>query len=106
MNEINQRIMSLTRKKMEESGEYNREAFREFIEESIEYYLEKGELSQDDNLDAIQEELMGMYSEVESEEAEDIEIDEEEEDDTESLEELGDKERENEVEPLEDEEKF
>jgi hypothetical protein len=78
MDEIKQKILTLTKKKMKESGEYGREAFRGFIEESIEHYLEKGELTEEDDLDAIQEELMELYSEVENEEVEEPEIGDEE----------------------------
>ena len=72
-------ILELTRTKMREAGEYSREAYREFIEESIEYYLEKGRLSDEDDLDAIREELMGMFEEIESEEVEERELGDEEE---------------------------
>jgi hypothetical protein len=76
-------ILELTRTKMREAGEYSREAYREFIEESIEYYLEKGRLSDEDDLDAMREELMGMFEEIESEEVEDREIGEEDEEERE-----------------------
>jgi hypothetical protein len=63
-------ILELTKTKMREAGEFTREAYRGFIEESIEYYLEKGRLSDEDDLDAITEELMAMYETVEAEETE------------------------------------
>lgn len=69
MDQIMQDILQLTRKKMRESGEYDREAFRQYIEESIEYYLEKGRLTDDDNLDLIQEQLMELFNDVEDREA-------------------------------------
>jgi hypothetical protein len=81
-----QDILELTKTKMREAGEFSREAYREFIEESIEYYLEKGRLSDEDDLDAITEELMAMYEDVKSEEVDGSEFgieneDEDEEDD-------------------------
>jgi hypothetical protein len=79
MEEINQTILELTKTKMREAGEYSREAYEEFIEESINYYLEKGRLSDEDDLDAIKEELLSMYEEVENEEVEERELGDEEE---------------------------
>jgi len=93
-------ILELTKTKMREAGEYSREAYREFIEESIEYYLEKGRLSDEDDLDAMREEIMSMFEEVESEEVEGLEVGEK--DDVEEESEGG--EREDKIEPLEDEE--
>jgi phage gp36-like protein len=94
-------ILELTKTKMREAGEFSREAYREFIEESIEYYLEKGRLSDEDDLDSMREELMSMFEEVESGEVEGLEVDEDD-DDIEEESEGG--EREDKVEPLEDEE--
>jgi hypothetical protein len=107
MDEIKQDILNLAKKKMRESGEYSREAYRQFIEESIEYYLEKDRLTEEDDLDAIQEELMEMYNDIEDEEADDdLDIGDEEalKEEEEEMEEEG--EREDKVEPLEDEEKY
>jgi hypothetical protein len=78
MDEAMQDVLELARTKMREAGEYTPEAFREFIEESIDYYLEKGRLSEEDDLDAIKEELIKMYDEIESAEVEEREIGEEE----------------------------
>lgn len=69
MDEIMQDILQLARKKMRESGEYDREAYRQYVEESIDYYLEKGRLTEEDNLDLIQEQLMELHGEVEDKEA-------------------------------------
>jgi hypothetical protein len=56
-----EKILSLTKKKMNESGAYSREAYEQFVEESIDYYLQKGELSDDDNLQFLGDQLMEMY---------------------------------------------
>jgi hypothetical protein len=69
MDEITKEILELARKKMRESGEYDREAFRQYVEESIDYYLEKGRLTQEDNLDLIQEQLMELHGAIEDKEA-------------------------------------
>jgi preprotein translocase subunit SecA len=79
MEEISQDILELARSKMREAGSYTREAFRDFIEESIEYYYEVGRLSEEDDLDALKEELMEMYNEVEGKEVEEREVGDEEE---------------------------
>ena len=63
-----QKILNLARKKMRESGEYSREAFRQFLEESLEYYVEKGEISEDENSDMMLEELLERYNDVENRE--------------------------------------
>ncbi|MBU4216642.1 hypothetical protein L6270_00635 [Candidatus Parcubacteria bacterium] len=59
-----EKILSLTKKKMNESGAYSREAFEQFVEEAIDYYLQKGELSDDDNLEFIEDQVMEMYDVV------------------------------------------
>ena len=62
-------ILQLARKKMLEAGEYDREAYRQCVEESIDYYLEEGKLSEEDNLDLIQAQLMELHNDVEDREA-------------------------------------
>lgn len=68
MEEIKQKIITLTRKKMRESGEYNREAFREFLEESVDFYISRGEISEEENIDLILDELSEMYNHIEEKE--------------------------------------
>ena len=65
-----QEILDLTRKKMRESGEYDRPAFHEYLEESIQYFLEKGRLSDDVDLDLIKEQILERYNEIEEREGE------------------------------------
>ncbi len=79
MDEIAQLILELAKTKMREAGNFSREAFHDFIEESIEYYYEIGRLSEEDDLDALTEELMEMYNEVEDGEVEERELSDEEE---------------------------
>jgi hypothetical protein len=69
MDEIMQEVLALAKKKMREAGEYDREAFHEFLEESIDYYITKGKLTDEDDLDAIKEELLEMYNDTETREA-------------------------------------
>jgi hypothetical protein len=82
MEEAVKDVLELTRTKMREAGEYSREAYEEFVEESINYYLEKGRLSDEDDLDAIKEELLGMFSQIESEEVEGMGLDNENEEES------------------------
>jgi len=58
-------ILNLVKKKMQEQGAYDRDAYKQFIEETIDYFLEKGKLTDDDNLEFIENRLLDMWSEVE-----------------------------------------
>lgn len=58
-------ILILVKKKMREQGGYNRDAYKQFVDETISYFLEKGKLTDDDNLEFIETRLMDMWSGVE-----------------------------------------
>ncbi|MDD5071248.1 MAG: hypothetical protein PHQ42_00725 [Patescibacteria group bacterium] len=60
-----QEILNLVKKKMKEQGAYDREAYKQFIEETIDYFEEKGKLTDDDNLEFIEDQLLDMWEEVE-----------------------------------------
>jgi hypothetical protein len=79
MDETSQLILELAKTKMREAGNFTREAWHDFIEESIEYYYEIGRLSEEDDLDALTEELMEMFNEIENDEVEERELSDEEE---------------------------
>ena len=55
-------ILSLVKKKMREQGAFEREAYKHLVTETIDYFLEKGKLTDDDNLEFIENRLMEMYS--------------------------------------------
>jgi hypothetical protein len=76
MDEAVRDVLELTKTKMREAGEYSREAYEEFIDESINYYLEKGRLSEEDDIDSIKEELSSIYEDIQSDEIEDNELEE------------------------------
>ena len=57
-------ILELVKKKLREQGGYNREAYKNFIRETIDYFLEKGKLTDDDNLEFIENRLLDMWPEV------------------------------------------
>jgi polyhydroxyalkanoate synthesis regulator phasin len=66
MDIIIQNILTLVEKKMVEQGGYSHEAYREYVDETIEYFKEKGKLSDDDNLQFIIERLLKIWPEVEN----------------------------------------
>jgi len=57
-------ILDLVKKKMNEQGGYDRDAYKQFTEETIEYFQEKGKLTDEDNLEFIEDRLMDMWPEV------------------------------------------
>lgn len=60
-----EKIISLVKKKMRESGEYGPEAYREFVEESLDFYVERGEISENDNLEMIKDQLDDLWEPIE-----------------------------------------
>lgn len=61
MEEIIEKIYSLAKKKMLEHGGYDRDAFKQFIEETISYYREKGVLTDEDSDAFIISQLMDKW---------------------------------------------
>jgi len=57
-------ILALVKKKMAEQGGYSRDAYKQFVVETIDYFIEKGKLTDDDNLEFMEDRLMDMYDEV------------------------------------------
>lgn len=49
---------------MREQGAYDRDAYRQVVEETIEYYRERGLLTDDDNDEFIENQLLDMWSTV------------------------------------------
>ena len=67
MEIIIEEILNLVRKKMEENGSYTKEAYKQFVEESIDYFIERGKLIDDDNLEFIETRLMDKWADVKNE---------------------------------------
>jgi len=67
MEGVTQEILNLVKKKMEEQGAYDRDAYKQFIKETIDYFEEKGKLTDDDNLEFMEDQLLDMWEEVEEE---------------------------------------
>lgn len=61
MDPIAEEIFQLVKKKMQEQGAYTRDAYKQYIEETIEYFKEKGKLTDDDNEEFIEDALLNMY---------------------------------------------
>lgn len=60
-------ILELVKKKMKEQAAYDREAYKEIVEETIEYFEEKGKLSDEENVEFIKDQLLEMWEVVEDE---------------------------------------
>ncbi len=65
--EIIEEILNLVKKKMSEQGAYDLDAYREFVSETIYYFKEKGKLTDDDNEEFIESQLMDLYDVVKEE---------------------------------------
>ncbi|MEI6379255.1 MAG: hypothetical protein WCO55_06415 [Candidatus Falkowbacteria bacterium] len=61
MDEIINEIYQLVKKKMREQAAVERDAYTEIVDETIEYFMEKGKLSDDDNIEFIKDQLDEMY---------------------------------------------
>ena len=57
-------ILSLVKKKMREQGGYSRDAYKQYVVETIDYFLEKGKLTDDDNLEFIEDRLMDVWETI------------------------------------------
>lgn len=57
-------IFESVKAKMEDAGEYSREAYRMFIEEAIDDFVRAGTLTDDDDIEMMEEKLMLRYREV------------------------------------------
>lgn len=61
MEESTEEILELVKKKMAEQGGYDRDAYKQYVDETIDYFFEKGKLTDDDNLELINNRLMDMW---------------------------------------------
>jgi len=64
MEAIINEILNLVKKKMQEQGGYDREAYKQYIEETIQYFQTKGKISEDDNTEFIEDRLMDLWPQV------------------------------------------
>jgi len=70
MEPIVEEILNLVKKKMEEQAAYNREAYDELVDETIEYFREKGKITNEDNDEFIKNQLAAMWETIEDQFAE------------------------------------
>jgi len=61
MDDLATEILDLVKVKMKEQGAYDRASYEELIEETTEYFYEKGKITDDDNIEFIKDELLQMY---------------------------------------------
>lgn len=61
MDPIVQEIFDLIRIKILEQAAFDRDAYRQLVEETIEYYRERGLLTDDDNDQFIEEQLLDRW---------------------------------------------
>ena len=64
MEPIVEEILQLVKKKMQEQGGYTRDAYKHFVTETIDYFIEKGKLTDADNLEFIEDRLMNIWRDV------------------------------------------
>lgn len=67
MEIMTEEILILVKKKIEEQGSYTIEAYKQFIAETIDYFIEKGKLTDDDNLEFIETNLVNRWDDVKNE---------------------------------------
>lgn len=67
MESIVDEILQLVKKKMIEQSGYDRDAYKQLVEETIEYFRERGKLTDDDNDEFIEDQLMDMWEIVSDE---------------------------------------
>ncbi len=61
MEEITEEIFKLVKKKMNEQGVYDKNAYNQFINETVDYFFEKGKLTDDDNIELVKNRLDSMW---------------------------------------------
>ncbi len=67
MEPLAQEIFELVMVKIREQAAYSRDAYKELVEETIDYFNERGKIDDDDNVEFIRDQLMDMWEQVETE---------------------------------------
>lgn len=70
MDTITAEILKLVKTKMVEQAAYDRDSFDEIVEETINYYIERGKLGEDENIEFIKDQLTQMFESVKGDLAE------------------------------------
>jgi hypothetical protein len=63
-------IYQLVKKKTKEQAAYDRNSYDIIVEETIDYFLQRGKLSEDENIEFIKNQLAEMFETVRDEAAE------------------------------------
>lgn len=61
MDQLTEEIYELVKKKVVEQAAYEREAYDQLVAETIEYFKEKGKLTDEDNEEFIKDQLAEMF---------------------------------------------
>ena len=64
MDEMLYEVLDLVKKKMTEQGAYDYTAYHEYIEETIEYFKEKGKITEDDDYELMEDNLLKMWNDI------------------------------------------
>lgn len=67
MEPLAQEIFELVMVKLREQAAYTRDAYRELVEETIDYFNERGKIDDDENVEFIRDQLMDMWEQVQLE---------------------------------------
>lgn len=67
MEPLAQEIFELVLVKLREQAAYTRDAYKQLVEETIDYFNERGKIDEDENMQFIEDQLMNMWEQVETE---------------------------------------
>jgi hypothetical protein len=67
MESIIQELYALSKQKFMEQGADQRNAYKAMVAESIHYFLERGKLTDDDNLEFIENRLLKLWPQLQEE---------------------------------------
>lgn len=67
MDDIAQEIYELVKVKMAEQAAFDRESYEEVVSETVDYFYEKGKITDDDNIEFIKDEIMSMFETAQDE---------------------------------------
>ncbi len=65
MDPLAHEILELVLVKMREQAAYDRAAYGELVDETIDFFIERGKVDEDENMSFIKDELMEMWEQVE-----------------------------------------
>jgi hypothetical protein len=67
MEPLTQEIFELVMIKLRVQAAYNRDAYKQLVEETLDYFNERGKIDEDENVEFIEDQLMNMWEQVETE---------------------------------------